>query len=240
VPYVGWGTITEQEMAAVSDYNSLQVDLERRMSRGLQVGIAYTYSKAMDDASTYNAEPQNSYNLRANWGPSDFNSTQVLQMNYDWRLPFFNGTRGAKGVALAGWQFAGITTVESGLPFSIGLTGAGHGLAGRPDLVSPVTTPHQVGEWFSTSSFTDPPAGFFGNLGRNTLTGPGQVVFNWSLYKHFQISERVRSELRFEFYNVFNHTNFSGVSAALGSGSFGEVTSAHDPRIIQLGLMLHF
>ncbi len=239
-PYVGWGTITQQEMAAVSDYNSLQVDFERHMSKGLQVGIAYTYSKAMDDASAFGQQPQNAYDLRADWGPSDFNSTHILQMNYDWRLPFFSGARGAKGVALAGWEFAGITTLETGLPFSLGLTGAGHGLASRPNVLAVVGTPHQVNQWFTTSSVAAPPAGFFGNGARNSVTGPGMTVFNWSLYKHFQLSERIRSELRFEFYNVFNHTNFAGVSSALGSGSFGEVTSAHDPRIIQLGLMLHF
>ncbi|MGH9652041.1 MAG: carboxypeptidase regulatory-like domain-containing protein [Bryobacteraceae bacterium] len=239
-PYIGWGAITEEEKAAVSDYNSLQVNFQRHMSKGLQIGAAYTFSKAMDDASAYSQQPQDAYNLRANWALSDFNTAQILQMNYDWQLPFLRGTKGVEGAVLGGWEFAGITTIETGLPLNIGLTGAGNGLATRPDLVGPVSAPHQVDQWFSTSSFADPAAGYFGSLGRNTITGPGQVVFNWSLYKHFRFGERVDTELRFEFYNVFNHTNFNGVSTSLGSGNFGEVTSAHDPRILQLGLMIHF
>lgn len=239
-PFIGWGAITLEEKAAVSDYNSLQVNFERHMSKGLQLGIAYTYSKAMDDASAYNQTAQDAYNLRANWALSDFNTAQILQMNYDWRMPFLQSMHGAEGTLLGGWEFAGITTVQTGLPLNIGITGAGHGLATHPDLVGPVGTPHQVNQWFTTSGFAVPPAGFFGNVGRNTITGPAQTVFNWSLYKHFHFGERVDTELRFEFYNVFNHTSFSGVSTSFGAGNFGEVTSAHDPRILQIGLMLHF
>lgn len=239
-PYAGWGTITEEEMAALSDYNSVQVSFQRHMSRGLQFGAAYTYSKAMDDASAYGQQPQNPYNLRADWSPSDFNSTHILQLNYNWRLPFYDAQRGVVGKALGGWEFAGITSAESGLPLNIGLTGAGVGLATRPDLLGTVGTPHQAEQWFTTTSFADPVAGFYGNLARNSLVGPGFFVFNWSLYKHFRIGERVDTELRFEFYNIFNQVSFAGVSTSLGSGSFGEVASAHDPRIIQLGVMLHF
>lgn len=239
-PYAGWGSITQEEMAAVSDYNSLQADFERHMSHGLQFGVAYTYSKAMDDASATGNQPQNAYNLRADWGPSAFDSTHILQINYDWRLPFFQGQRGAAGKALGGWEFAGITTVETGLPLNIGLTGAGHGLATRPDVTGAVSAPHQVDQWFTTASFSDPGAGFLGSSARNTVAGPPMTVFNWSLYKHFRISERIDTELRFEFYNIFNQVNFMNVSTNLGAGNFGEVTSAHDPRIIQLGLMLHF
>lgn len=97
-----------------------------------------------------------------------------------------------------------------------------------------------MNQWFTTSSFADPVAGFFGNFTRNTVTGPPMTVFNWSLYKHFRISERIDTELRFEFYNFFNQVSFRNVSTNLGAGNFGEVTSAHDPRIIQFRLMVHF
>ncbi|MGH9404990.1 MAG: carboxypeptidase regulatory-like domain-containing protein [Terriglobia bacterium] len=239
-PYTGWGAITEEEMTDLSDYNSLQVNFERHMSKGVQVGAAYTYSKAMDDGSGYSDAPQNAYDRRADWAPSAFNSTHVLQLNYDWDLPFLKRRGGALGTVLGGWEFAGITTVETGLPLNIGLTGAGHGLATRPDAIAAINPIHEVDEWFSTSSFAAAPPGFFGNSARDSVTGPAMTVFNWSLYKHFYIHERFDSELRFEAYNVFNQVNFNGVSTSLGAGNFGVVTSAHDPRIIQLGLMLHF
>ncbi|HTV57118.1 MAG TPA: carboxypeptidase-like regulatory domain-containing protein [Terriglobia bacterium] len=94
----------------------------------------------------------------------------------------------------------------------------------------------------SVSELPDDPyaAGFFGNSARDTVTGPGRNYFNWSLYKHFYIHERFDTELRLEFYNVFNQVNFMTVSDDFGAGNFGEVTAAHDPRILQLGLMLHF
>lgn len=239
-PFTGWGAITQEQMTALSDYNSLQVDLERHMSKGVQFGVAYTYSKSLDDASSQGSTPQNSYDLRADWGPSAFNETHVLQLNYDWELPFLKGRSGVLGAALGGWEFSGITTVDSGLPENIGLTGSGHGLAIRPNVLSPVTVPGSVSEWFSTSSFAAASPGFFGNGSRDSVPGPGMTVFNWSLYKHFYIHERFDTEVRFEAYNVFNQVNFNAVSTSLGAGNFGDVTSAHDARVIQLGVMLHF
>lgn len=239
-PFTGWGAITQEQMTALSDYNSLQVDLERHMSKGVQFGVVYTYSKSLDDASSQGNTPQNSYDLMADWGPSAFNETHVLQLNYDWALPFFKGRKGAVGAALGGWEFAGVTTVHSGLPENIGLTGSGHGLATRPNVLSPVTVPGSISQWFSTSSFAAASPGFFGNASRDSVPGPGMTVFNWSLYKHFYIQERFDTEVRFEAYNVFNQVNFNAVSTSLGSGNFGDVTSAHDARVIQLGVMLHF
>ncbi|MGH9446797.1 MAG: TonB-dependent receptor, partial [Terriglobia bacterium] len=131
-------------------------------------------------------------------------------------------------------------TVETGLPLNIGVTGSGFGLATCPNAVAPIQATNEVGQWFSTLSFSKPAAGYFGSSARDSVTDPGMTVFNWSLYKHFYIHERFDTELRFEFYNVFNQVNFNAVSGNLGAGNFGEVTSAHDPRILQLGLMLHF
>jgi hypothetical protein len=97
-----------------------------------------------------------------------------------------------------------------------------------------------VAEWFNTNAFAAPAPGFFGNASTGSITGPGAIVFDMALYKDFKIGERQKFEFRSEFFNIFNHTNFSGVSTSFGSGNFGQVTSARDPRIIELALRYEF
>jgi hypothetical protein len=133
------------------------------------------------------------------------------------------------------------------LPINIGLTGgqAGNGLpnaTNRPNLTGTISYPHTVGEWFNPAVFSDPAVGSFGTLGHNALRGPGSDNWNLSVFKNFIISEAhgSRFELRLESFNTWNHTEFAGVSTNLGSSNFGQVTSAADPRIIQLGGKLYF
>ena len=127
------------------------------------------------------------------------------------------------------------------------LTGgqSGNGLANatnRPDQVGHVSYPHTVGEWFDTAAFVAPAKGAFGNAGHNSLRGPGRDNWNLSLFKSFVLSEArgSRFELRVESFNTWNHTEFNQVSNGLGSSNFGQVTSAFDPRVFQLGAKLYF
>jgi len=115
-----------------------------------------------------------------------------------------------------------------------------HGLASRADVTGAIAYPKTVAEWFNTAIYTNPAPGFYGDSGRNTVRGPGMEKFDVSLYKSFQIGERIHSQIRVEGFNVLNHVNYSGVSTSLGSGNFGELTSAHDPRILQLGVRFTF
>jgi hypothetical protein len=133
-----------------------------------------------------------------------------------------------------------MTIIESGFVFSPGMSTSTNGLATRPNCVSPVSTPKTVGQWFSTSSFAAPAFGFFGNCGTGIIPGPGENTWNWALYKTFKPSESVHIEFRSEFFNIWNHPNFSGVSTNLGAGDFGQVTSALDPRQIEFALKLNF
>ena len=157
-----------------------------------------------------------------------------------------------------GWQFAGVTVWRSGYPVYIQYTGTdtlglGGGTNNRPNLVAPVTYPKHRLAWFSTSSFANPTAPWtggpnqgFGNAGKDSVVGPGFVNFNWSLYKTIAFKEGLPSlELRFEFFNVFNHTQFGGTSndgldRNSGDANFGQVTAAYDPRTLQLGAKFHF
>jgi hypothetical protein len=112
----------------------------------------------------------------------------------------------------------------------------------RPDQVGSVSYPHTVGEWFNTSAFVNPALGAWGDAGHNSLRGPGRDNWNISLFKSFVLSEArgSRLELRVESFNTWNHTEFNQVSNGLGSSNFGQVTSAFDPRVFQLGGKIYF
>jgi hypothetical protein len=122
----------------------------------------------------------------------------------------------------------------------MGMNLANTGLASRPNLAAEVTYPQTLQQWFSTASFTKPANGYFGNVGNGTIRGPGLVVFNMAAYKDFRIHERLTLQFRSEFFNVFNHTNLNGPSTNLGAGTFGQITSAKDPRTGELALKLRF
>lgn len=240
-PYLGWGSMTETATDASSEYNSLQVSAQKQMTKNLSFQVAYTWSKSMDNASDFGgAHPQNSHNRASEWAVSTFDRPQILQINYIYDLPFYRGQQGLLGEALGGWELAGITTMESGEPLTIGLSSPGTGLATRPNITGAVSTPKTVAEWFNTSVFSLPSAGMFGTAGRDIVRGPGMQTWNLSLYKNFKVGERVNTQLRFEFFNIFNHTNYTSVSTNLGSGNFGQVTASADPRILQAGLHISF
>lgn len=236
-PYTGWGTLSQAVSVGNSDYNSLQVNLEKRMTRNFHFQLGYTYSKALDN---FDAAAQNPYNRQADWGLATFDHTQILNINYIYNLPALSHANPFVHRVLGGWEVAGVTTAQSGAPLNITLTGAGHGLATRPNLIAPVTYPKTVGQWFSTASFVAPPPGFYGNAGRDIVRGPGLQTWNVSLYKHFPWRDRLDTEFRAECFNILNHTNFMSVTTALGNGSFGQVTASHDPRIFQFGVRLSF
>jgi len=117
-------------------------------------------------------------------------------------------------------------------------------LASRPDAVAGVSVkgPKTVDEWFNTQAFTAPPFGYFGNAGIGTIRGPGENNWDMSLFKHFRITERLNTQLRADLFNTWNHTNFdsNSVSTTYGSGSFGQITGAHTPRVIQVSLKVEF
>jgi hypothetical protein len=141
-----------------------------------------------------------------------------------------------------GWQISGITMFQSGTPRNLGLTGGTIGLAARPDVVAgqSVDGPKTVAEWFNTAAFTAPAYGFFGNAGRNDIRGPGLNNWDLSMFKRFQIKERCSFLLRGDAFNAFNHANFDGVSTTYGAGNFGQVTSAHQGRSMQVSAKFEF
>jgi Carboxypeptidase regulatory-like domain len=256
LPYPGFHSIDLSTNEANSHYNSLQVDLSSQVGKDLTLRAFYTLSRTIDAVSTGGtgggSDLQNVSNPYAGWlydvGPGGYDRTHNASVNFIYDIPFLrhNENRLVRG-ALGGWEVSGIVTVTSGLPINPQLTGgqSSNGLpnaTNRPDLVSAVSYPHTAGEWFSTSSFADPAMGAWGDAAHNSLRGPGRDNWNLSLFKSFVLSETrgSRFELRVESFNTWNHTEFNQVSNGLGSSNFGQVTSAFDPRVFQLGGKIYF
>jgi hypothetical protein len=143
---------------------------------------------------------------------------------------------------LKGWEFADITTVQSGFALTPGLATSNPGLATLPDRLagSSITGPKTAAQWFNTAAFSNPAPGYFGDAALGSITGPGVVNFDMAFYKDFHVKERHLFQFRAELFNIFNHTNFSGVQTAYGAGNFGQITSALDPRIAEFALRYEF
>jgi hypothetical protein len=251
-----------------SKYHSLQSRLEKRFTHGFSVLVTYTYSHAQDNASNANLGSQNNDGFRwfkhPEWekGNASFDVRHRFTASYIYELPFgkgksfLGGASGAMQQVVGGWQVAGITTVSSGNWFtpqdSAGFSNS-DGLQ-MPDVVANPNGKHcQPGTFFNTCAFVDPALGSFGNAGRNSILGPGLQIWDFSVFKTFQISERTRLEFRTEFFNIPNHTNFllsksgpqqsnnSTVFDSSGSNpSYGFLTAARPPRQIQFALKLSF
>jgi hypothetical protein len=247
LPYPGFGGMTYFEPSAVSNYNSLQVSVNRRFSRGMSFQAAYTWSKTLSDADNDAASPQNSYDLSAERGLATYDRPQMLTFNYVWELPFAKGMKGAEGKVLDGWVLSGITSFDSGNAYSIYATAAFSGVAGagseRADRVpgQSVKGPKTVAEYFNTAAFTNPAVLTFGNSAYGILHGPGTNNWDISLGKNTKLKENINLQFRAEFLNAFNHASFDGINTSLASGvAFGGINGARDPRIIQFGLKLQF
>jgi len=245
------------ESRANSNYNALQVRYEQRLTRGFSALVSYTWSKSIDDASNFFSSagdpnfPQNSYNVAAERGRSNFDVAHRLSASYSYALPFRHAD-GFAGKLLKGWETFGIITLQTGRPFTVALlsdidnSGTGRSILGfgandRPNLVgNPELSNPTTSQWFNTAAFAFSAPGTFGNAGRNILDGPGFQSVNASLVKNTHFTERVNLQFRAEAFNLFNHPNFNLPDNFLGSPTFGRITSARDPRHIQFGLKLLF
>ncbi len=251
------------ESRANSNYQSLQGRYQQRLTRGLSTLVSYTWAKSIDDASNFFSSagdpnfPQNSYNLRAERGRSNFDVRHRLSASYSYDLPFGKGHKllageGLVSKLLSGWQSYGILTLQSGRPFTVALlsdidnSGTGRSILGfgandRPNVVGdPNSGARTIDQWFNTAAFGFSARGTFGNAGRNILDGPGYQNLNFSLVKNTSFSERLNLQFRAEFFNLFNHPNFDLPDNFLGSPTFGSISSARDPRHVQFGLKLLF
>ena len=235
--------------------------LERRLAGGLSFLAAYTWSRSRDHSSSLfgsragNYAPQNSFDLDAEWGPSDVDTPHRFVFSYVWELPFGAGRRYLNGrgplqAFLGGWTFAGIANFQSGRPFTVyygstvNYSGSdnGPGAIGldRPNLVgNPVVANPTPARWFDVTAFA-PPSGTFGNAGRNILRADALRNVDVAFSKQVPIGARARAQIRIEAFNLFNTPHFYLPVADLTSVRAGQVVRAYDARQIQLGLKVTF
>jgi hypothetical protein len=250
-PYFGEIDLLESNRNSI--YHSLQARFEQRLDFGLSLLASYTFSKSIDnDSSFFSSDgdpnfPQDSYNLAAERGLSNFDLSQRFVASYGYNLPFGRSSRWLKG-----WQTFGILTFQTGQPFTVsslpdddnsntGIDDLGFGANDRPNVVgnAKLANPSAAG-WFNTSAFVIPPYGTFGNSGRNTVIGPGMATVDLSLIKNTTIRENATLQFRVEGFNVLNRTNFNLPDNFIGSPTFGQILSAGNPRRVQLALKLLF
>ncbi|SPF45232.1 conserved exported hypothetical protein [Candidatus Sulfopaludibacter sp. SbA4] len=227
---------------ANSNYHSFQATLERR-ARNMTFLAAYTFSKAIDDASTYGAY-MDFYNFRMGRGLSTYDATHNFVISYSYNLPFYRVGALPKRLT-EGWSINGITRAATGLPVSLSQSGdyslTGGSGVDRPNYVGGlVLTPdvrdtpnHQE---FNKSAFTQEALGTQGNAAFRFFHGPGTVNFDVGMQKSTQIHESISLLIRGEFFNAMNHANFSNPSGNYSSGSFGRVTGAGPGRVGQVSM----
>ena len=255
-PFEGFSSISYIENSISSTYNSLQVNFHTRNYHGMTFQTAYTWSHAIDIGATGEfAGVVNNYNILADRGSSDYDRRQMLILNYVYDLPFFRHTSsGVLRQSLGGWELSGITTFQSGTPFSVYAPGdpAGIGASVRSNVVgNPNNGPKNATTYFNPNAFAAVnPVGVdgsdgFGDAGRNDVWGAGRNQWDIDLFKNFthipiHTQEGATLQFRAEFFNAFNHTQFNGFFNTYGATGFGGANGSHDPRVIQFGLKFLF
>ena len=259
-PRPGYQNLEYLEDSGYSNYHALQIGVNRRYTSGLQFGAAYTYSKAMGLTNEDgNALPIYRDYRSYLYGKLGFDQTHVLVFNYLYSLPnakVLGGNTFTRAI-FYNWEVAGITTFASGFPMGVGFSYTdgvdrwGGGDAPRVNMVqNPLLSRDQrsFAKWFNTDSVAAPGQLDFGNAPRDVFRGPGINNWDFTVFKNFPIHERMRFQFRWEFYNLFNHTQFSTVDTAARfdpqglqvNGQFGQITGARLERQMQLSLRFEF
>jgi hypothetical protein len=246
--FQGYGAITPEEENTNSNYNGFQTGLRMQNKWGLSGEFDYTWSHEIDLTSSTYITIDNPWNPKYDKGSGLLDRRQIFNASYVYKLPFPDRANRIFRSTAGGWELAGTVIDETGLPSPLALNidydpvGLGGGYNNRPDESGKTNYPKRFGHWFNTSQFSAPIPGWagganlgFGNSGKDSVVSPGRVNFTTSLYKSFAVGEESRFELRFESFNTFNHAEFNTVSTTLGSGNFGQVSSAWDARVLQLG-----
>ena len=251
-----------------SNYNALQADVNRRFSHGLSLRGVYTWSKSLDDGDSVNGTTagnapglvSNPFNLRADYGLATYDVRHVGVINGIYQLPFGHGRafatalQGWHDTLVSGWSVTSIITLQSGFPFTPQLSYNPSNNGDTRNPVRPFVNPAFAGpvilgkpnQWFNPNAFLQPPpgSGFYGNLGRDTLIGPGLATWDFSTLKETAIGERLNLQFRAEIFNLLNRANFNTPNLIVFtpsgvSGTAGAITSTSTTaRQVQFGLKL--
>jgi hypothetical protein len=250
-----FANIFAEDTVGNSNYNSLQVSAEKQFSHGLQFEAAYTWSKSIDDASSFE-NLLNPLNYKLSRSLSYFDARQRFVFSYVYQFPHAD-VHGFLDKAVNGWQTSGILTFQGGFPIPIQssddnelMSSAFFAPVGEPDQVAPLhrlNPRNPLNTAFDTSAFQQPASiGIFGNSSRTVCCGPGINNLDFSLMKDTTLTERFKLQFRAEFFNLANHAQFSKVDGNISDGdptqggTFGKVLRARDPRLVQFALKVMF
>jgi len=260
-PYQGYNNINMIEPAATSNYNSLQVSANRRYAKSFQYGAAWTWSKTMDFNDADNNVVSTFIPVRVwNYGLASFDRTHTVKINWLYDVPKAPFRNRVIRTVLNEWQVSGIASFISGQPLgvtvattpAVDFTGSPTDAGVRAVMTGNPVLPkgdRTFNRYFDTSVFLMPAIGTVGNAARTVLRGPGTNNWDTAIYKQFPIRDRFRLQFRWELYNIFNHTQFTSVdttarynptTGAQINPTFGQLTAAASPRIMQFALRFYF
>ena len=253
-PFPQFVNINRVESYANSSFHALEAKVERRFASGLAFLVGYTWSHFLDGGQTIldlrGAGIQNSNNLRAEKGNSNYDVRHRFVSSYSYEMPVGRGKRylgsGVLSQALGGWTLNGILSAQAGRPFTptLNINAANAGGTQRPDRIASGMIPYgdrTVDRWFQTAAFVAPNGYAFGNSGRNILTGPRLFQWDFSLFKNFALRERLRVQLRLESFNVLNHPNFDLPAVGIGNKAAGTISATiASPRQNQVAMKIVF
>jgi hypothetical protein len=247
-------TLAYRTNAGDSKYESLQVHLLKRFSKGLTFDVAYAYASYLSDSGNVNgggnSDFQNDACIACNWGPTPDDYAQVVSVNHLYQLPF-----GAKRTYLrsgwasqvfGNWDINGIWSANTGGHFTpilgTNVSNSSGGGDQRPNRIASGTlsSGRSIYDWFNTAAFVAPPTYTFGNSGTGILLGPGLFNVNLGVTRHFVITERWATDFRFEAFNAFNRANFNNPNASIGTAQAGIISGTGPARIMQAALKVIF
>jgi hypothetical protein len=258
--YPNFGFIGSINSGVNSNYNAGQFEVEKRLTYGLSFQANFTWSHALNNFGPNGQEylfgiggiNTCGCGRALDYGPDAGDDSKVFRLSGSYALPRIP-MKGIVDKAVNGWNLSYITNVQSGFPFTAfaeddnSFTGMGND---RPDITVPNISQTElsskrshgqlINEWFNTADFVPNAIGTYGNIGKDSLRGPGLFNTDFALLKNGNAGERVSYEFRAEFYNVFNNVNLGMPDAGLQDSNFGQISSAGDPRILQMALKLKF
>jgi len=250
----GFSGINQQENTTNGNYNGFQTAVRAQNKWGLSGELDYTYSHEIDVTSTDLSGVDNPWNLKYDKGSGSYDRRHILSANYVYKLPIFR-TAGLMHNALGGWELAGTTIIQTGVPVKPSFSasydpiGLGGGYTNRPNVTGKRahTGNGRNAPLFNTAGWSIPTPVWagganqgFGDSGKDAIVGPGRVNFTTSLYKTFIIHEDVSFQFRAQTFNTFNHTEPSGVDGNISDSNFGKINAYNDPRSVEFGGKLTF
>lgn len=252
-PYPNVGDVYEAGDVGWANYNGLQAEVTKRMSRGFSLDANYVWSKAMDDQSQDNQVPRDGTDLALDYGPADFNRTHVFKFSGVWEIPAGPGKSIAtkdtwfNRLVIGGWQVSGLLAGRSGVPFSVFAAnnadiGSEYQEYANISCSDPYATNRTPLNWLKASCFSQP-NGTLGDLGRNSLRGPHTMSFDASASKYFPVSARIKVKLSADFINALSHPMWQfgfGSQSVANPSNFGMASYLGSPRVIQGSLHVEF